>query len=142
MPDYEEAARRVKRLMAGKDYREEGERMGLHFTTLYDLAKGRKKSRETVIRFARHFREPVNDWLALYDHEPEEEPSFTEALENAVQIGRRNLACELQYASEEEAGPILQFTGQTDIPDHDRALLEEAYRIMEAEHRAKHGPQD
>jgi transcriptional regulator with XRE-family HTH domain len=119
-----------------------GQRMrtGLNHVTVGGMAQGIVPSMETVIAFAKGFSLDVNEWLVLAGYEPiNPAPAATirEGLERLVESGRAKYP-EPEYASEEEAGPIMQFTGQTDIPDHDRALLEEAFRILEAEHKAKH----
>src|SRR5262245_53819287 len=60
----------VRQVLGGLNYREEAARIGLHFTTLYDMARGLPKSMETVIRFARATGQDVNTWLEMAGYEP------------------------------------------------------------------------
>jgi ADP-ribose pyrophosphatase YjhB (NUDIX family) len=73
MPENAELGTWVRQVLAGRNYRDAAEEIGLHFTTLYDLAKGRTKSRDTIIRFARGTRQPVNEALRKAGMEPENE---------------------------------------------------------------------
>lgn len=129
----------------GTNPRQQRARTGIAHTTIYSWLDDIPPKMEGVIQFARGFGRDVEEALraagfeASAAHDP---ATVREALEQVVQLGRQKYARELEYVSEEEAGPIFQYTGQTDIPDHDRALLEEAYRALEAEHRAKHGPHE
>lgn len=68
----ERRAQRVKEVLAGKDYREEAARLGLHYTTLYDMARGVRKSHETVVKFAQGFGLPLVEWLTLYGYTTQE----------------------------------------------------------------------
>ena len=61
----EQLGRAVKERMAGRNYREVAPAMGLHHATLYDLAKGLKKSEDTIRKFARYFGESETKWLRL-----------------------------------------------------------------------------
>lgn len=129
MADSEELGRRVKGLMAGLDYREEGERMGLHFTTLYDLAKGRRKSRETMLKFARHFNQDENEWLVLAGHPP------MQIRESGADIFVRGLArlCA-------EFGPVQVHLNQGTealTPDDARKLLADLERKVRTYHQGE-----
>jgi ADP-ribose pyrophosphatase YjhB (NUDIX family) len=63
----------VRQKLAGRNYREAAEEIGLHFTILYDLAKGRRKSRATGVRIAKGLGLSVNEALRMAGMEPESE---------------------------------------------------------------------
>jgi hypothetical protein len=79
----------VKQQLAGRNYREAGEEIGLHFTILYDLAKGRRKSRGTVVRFARGIGANVNEALRMAGLEPEYESNAERFLRGVQELGEK-----------------------------------------------------
>lgn len=72
----------VKEAMAGRNYRAVAEEIGLHYTTLYDLAKGFRKSRPTIVKFAAGIGESEEKWLYLAGYgQPPPEVRLAEAVE-------------------------------------------------------------
>lgn len=53
------------------------ERVGLHRATLYQMLKGKRVGRATVVKFARGMQADVNEGLRVFGYEPEAEPAIT-----------------------------------------------------------------
>lgn len=133
--DLKEARKqRVKQVLAGRDFREEAVRVDLHYTTLYDMARGLTKSRDTIEKFVAGFGLDLAEWLPLYGFSPGTEGEVDRAL--ATVLDHSN---ELTYEDVDEPLEIRGYSGFDKLsPEAQAAVIRVAKALVTAE-RKKQG---